>query len=160
MGLNEDFESLYDTLFPDVYSYFNMCFGETVAEDLSQEIFMRVWNTLKNGKSPDNWRAWIFRCTVNMKNDYFRKKYSQADNCEIAAHLAENCQDDLQSIQIQKAFQNLENADKELLFLKAEGFTSEEIGELLGLSASAVRTRLQKSKQLFETELEREGITV
>lgn len=47
----------------------------------------------------------------------------------------------------------------ELLTLKSFGFKSEEIGTMLGVTASAVRTRLQKAKGLFSEYLEREAKT-
>ncbi len=70
------FDRVYAELFRDVFSYFNVCFGAEAAEDLAQEVFLRVWKTLDGGKIPDSWRAWVFRCAVNLKNDFLRQKYA------------------------------------------------------------------------------------
>ena len=72
------FDAVYRELFGDVYAYFNICFGEQTAEDLAQEAFLRVWRAVDSGKIPDNWRAWVFRCAVNLKNDFLRRKYTES----------------------------------------------------------------------------------
>lgn len=157
------FDAVYSALFRDVYAYFNVCFGAVTAEDLSQEVFLRVWKSVDSGKTPDNWRAWVFRCAVNLKNDFLRRKYAgeKSQNAveqflTVQSPTAEN---NGAQIGIQAALSRLSAEDRELLTLKSFGFTSEEIGALLKISGSAVRTRLQKAKQSFKIHLESEGIT-
>lgn len=157
------FDAVYNALFRDVFAYFNVCFGAVTAEDLTQEVFLRVWKAVDSGKTPDNWRAWVFRCAVNLKNDFLRQKYAgeksqgaaeQALTVQSAAAQSSGVQ-----IGIQAALARLPAEERELLTLKSFGFTSEEIGALLKISGSAVRTRLQKAKQSFKIHLETEGIT-
>lgn len=157
------FDRVYAELFRDVYAYFNVCFGAETAEDLAQEVFLRVWKAVDSGKIPDNWRAWAFRCAVNLKNDFLRQKYA-GEKSQTAAEQIFSTQDtatapDGAQLSIQCAFTHLPAADRELLTLKSFGFTSEEIGEFLKISASTVRTRLQKAKQSFKFSLEKEGVT-
>lgn len=157
------FDRVYAALFRDVYAYFNVCFGAETAEDLAQEAFLRVWKAIDSGKTPENWRAWVFRCAVNLKNDFLRQKYA-GEKSQTAAEQIFSAQDavaahDGAQLSIQSALANLPAADRELLTLKSFGFTSEEIGEFLKISASAVRTRLQKAKQSFKMNLEKEGVT-
>lgn len=157
------FDRVYAELFRDVYAYFNVCFGAETAEDLAQEAFLRVWKAVDSGKIPDNWRAWVFRCAVNLKNDFLRQKYA-GEKSQTAAEQVLSTQEaspapDGAQLSIQCALARLPAADRELLTLKSFGFTSEEIGEFLKISASAVRTRLQKAKQSFKFSLEKEGVT-
>ena len=157
------FDRVYAELFRDVYAYFNVCFGAETAEDLAQEAFLRVWKAVDSGKIPDNWRAWVFRCAVNLKNDFLRQKYA-GEKSQTAAEQVLSTQEaspapDGAQLSIQCALARLPAADRELLTLKSFGFTSEEIGEFLKISASAVRTRLQKAKQSFKMNLEKEGVT-
>lgn len=156
------FGKVYAELFCDVFAYFNICFGVQSAEDLAQEVFLRVWKAVNGGKIPDNWRAWVFRCAVNLKNDFLRQKYA-GEKSQSAAEQFLTVQtatggNDGEQIGIQQALVRLPVADRELLTLKSFGFTSEEIGEFLKISASAVRTRLQKAKQNFKISLEKEGV--
>ncbi len=154
------FDAVYNELFDDVYAYFHVCFGEQSAEDLAQEAFLRVWRAVDSGKIPDNWRAWVFRCAVNLKNDFLRRKYTEsgAQNFETAVLPATAAPDEGETLAVKNALSSLTGTDREVLTLKSMGFTSDEIGELLSISGSAVRTRLQKAKQNFQNALETEGV--
>ena len=155
------FDAVYRELFGDVYAYFNICFGEQIAEDLAQEAFLRVWRAVDSGKIPDNWRAWVFRCAVNLKNDFLRRKYAEGgvQSFETAVLPFTAAPDEGETLAVKNALSSLVGKDREVLTLKSMGFTSDEIGELLSLSGSAVRTRLQKAKQNFQNALETEGVT-
>lgn len=153
------FDAVYAELFDDVYAYFNLCFGAQAAEDLAQEVFLRVWKAVDGGKIPDNWRAWVFRCAVNLKNDFLRRKYAENNVQEqtiLESAPAPTQTDDPERLAVGQALAALSAEARELLTLKSFGFTSEEIGGLLGISASAVRTRLQKAKQNFAENLQKE----
>ena len=154
------FDAVYNELFDDVYAYFHVCFGEQSAEDLAQEAFLRVWRAVDSGKIPDNWRAWVFRCAVNLKNDFLRRKYAESgvQSFETAVFPATAAPDEGETLAVKNALSSLTGTDREVLTLKSMGFTSDEIGELLSISGSAVRTRLQKAKQNFQNALETEGV--
>ena len=66
--------------------------------------------------------------------------------------------DEGETLAVKGALARLVGTDREVLTLKSMGFTSDEIGELLSISGSAVRTRLQKAKQNFQNALETEGV--
>ncbi len=153
------FDTVYAELFDDVYAYFNLCFGAQTAEDLAQEAFLRVWKAIDSGNIPKNWRAWVFRCAVNLKNDFLRRKYAEnsvQEKTVLESAAAPTQTDDPERLALGLALAALPAGERELLTLKSFGFTSEEIGELLGISASAVRTRLQKAKQNFADNLQKE----
>lgn len=146
------FNSVYNELFDDIYAYFNICLGENFAADLSQEVFLRVWRSIGANAVPENWRAWTFRCAVNLKNDSLRKKYSVKEITFTEESSA--AKDDFDSVHIRNAFSKLSDDEREILSLKSFGFTSEEIGDMLSVSGSAVRNRIQKAKQSFKNLLD------
>lgn len=157
-GLEAEFDRIYGELASDIFAYFNICFGVNPAEDLTQEVFLRVWRQLQNGDLVENWRAWAFRCAVNLKNDFLRQKLRSQN---LAERVLENSEpttnarspDDLD---VRTAFCALEEAERELLTLKSMGFNSREIAEMTGSTDSTVRTRLQKARTHFK-ELIRRG---
>lgn len=116
---NTTFESVYDALVSDIYAYFNICFGTEAAEDLTQEIFLRVWRAIDAEQPPDNWRAWAFRCAVNLKNDYLRRAYLARGAQEHFIKNAEpSASDDMQNLCVRLAFDALDRDTRELLTLK------------------------------------------
>ena len=64
-----------------------------------------------------------------------------------------------ESIAIHKAFSKL-NEEERLLLSMFEYLTSKEIGSVLGISASAVRNRIQKAKSHLKKILEESEITI
>lgn len=68
------FEAIYLSFQPSLYRYFATCFNADTAEDLCQQLFLKLW--LYQVQNPDftpkNWRAWLFRAAVNLKNDQIR----------------------------------------------------------------------------------------
>lgn len=54
---------------------------------------------------------------------------------------------------INNALNSISIEQKELLLLKANGLTSTEIGNLLNISASTVRSRITAAKQVFKKQL-------
>lgn len=159
MGTEENklFESLYEKWFSPVFAYFSVCLGSDLAEELSQETFMRVW-TKCSQTAPDNWQAWIFRIAVNLKNDRLREKYKNTDlHSQIENNLDLKETEKLDSsLEVKEAFAALNSDDREILSLKAAGFSSDEIGELLGMTASGARSRLQRAKRNFLHNLDME----
>ncbi len=53
-GLEAEFDRIYGELASDIFAYFNICFGVNPAEDLTQEVFLRVWRQLRNGAAVES----------------------------------------------------------------------------------------------------------
>lgn len=163
-GKHDIFDSLYEQHFSKVYSYFSVCFGKESAEDLSQQVFLKLWNQLLKPDfiQPDDWKAWIFSIAVNLKNDFLRQKYRRGESLPFdeMQDLPERESEEglLKSIAISRALTSLKLEEKELLLLKNSGFTSSEIGSLLGISDSTVRSRYSTAKKHFKERLQEGGI--
>ncbi|MEG1710269.1 MAG: sigma-70 family RNA polymerase sigma factor [Clostridia bacterium] len=163
--MKELFESLYEEYMKSVYSYFCVCFNRDIAEDLTQQVFIKLYRHLSNNHYfvPSSWRAWIFKITVNIKNDYLRSTMTAPVTEELFETTAVTTQNDeksLQTITINNALNSLSKADKEILILKNAGFTSDEIGKIIGVGDSTARTRLSSARSRFAQALQSEGITV
>lgn len=158
----EFFESLYAEYGKRIYGYFCRRFDRDTADDLCQQTFLRAWQYIFSyGFSGiKNKKSWLFAIAKNTANDYLR--YTKL--CPLCFADPENSraestyQPDFEtSIAITKALEGLSKDERGLLSL-AEHLTSREIGSVLGISASAVRTRLQKSRQKLSGLLEKQGI--
>ena len=157
MEQEREFNRIYAELAGNIYAYFNVCFGVQQAEDLTQEVFLRVWRQLRNGEEARSWRAWSFRCAVNLKNDFLREKLHSRQREEAVMEninaFAPPCSPD--NLDIRAAFDRLEPTERELLTLKAMGFNSREIAGLIQSTDSTVRTRLQKARTHFSTLIDK-----
>ncbi len=158
----EFFESLYAEYGKRIYGYFCRRFDKDTADDLCQQTFLRAWQYLLSygTTSIKNRKSWLFTIAKNTANDYLRYRKSHLTVVESLSDSQRepSFQPDFdRSIAIAKALKELTKEERELLSL-AEHLTSREIGSVLGISASAVRTRLQKTKNKFSDLLTRQGI--
>lgn len=162
-GRAEFFESLYAEYGKRIYGYFCRRFDRDTADDLCQQTFLRVWQYLLSygTTSIKNRKSWLFTIAKNTANDFSRYQNSHATvpfGSLPDARREPAYQPDFEtSIAITKAFEGLTAEERELISL-AEHLTSREIGKVLGISASAVRTRLQKTRKKLSGLLEKQGI--
>jgi len=66
---------IYNLYYLDVYRFL-VCFSgnQNDAEDLTQEVFIRVLKSLTNFNSKYNLKTWIFSIAKHVAVDYYRKK--------------------------------------------------------------------------------------
>ncbi|MCM3387875.1 RNA polymerase sigma factor [Ureibacillus chungkukjangi] len=66
---------IYNQHYLDVYRFL-VCFSgnQNDAEDLTQEVFIRVLKSLPNFKTDSNFKTWIFSIAKHVALDHYRKK--------------------------------------------------------------------------------------
>jgi len=123
------------------------------AQEAAQEVFLRLYGTLKKGERIQNPRAWIFRVAHNLG----LKMRSRLENeapfdpaLEVRIVSAEaNPEQELlereRELQFHRAVEGLSDQQKRCLFLRMEGLRYPEIGSALGISASAVGEFLRRA---------------
>ncbi len=147
----ELFEELWCKYNRKIYWYFRRQFDEHIAEDLCQQTYMNAWRYISvytNADIRQN-KSWLFAIARNVKNDYLKyikfhsMNFNYQNLYETDIPFEHNFEE---SINIQKAFEMLDEEDRQLLSM-AQYLTSKEIGSVFGISGSAVRNRIQKAKQ-------------
>jgi len=165
-GDTEAFGKIYDALVKPVYRYIYYRVDQHIAEDLTEETFLKVWQNLskyKTGKHP--FSAWVFRIAHNLVCDYYRKNETSA---EIDENLADTKHDasptyqlnlKLNEVKLRKAINKLPENYQQVILLK---YINEEenniIAEVIGKSEGAVRTlqfrALEKLRSILEEKRE------
>lgn len=146
----ELFDELWSRYNRRIYAYFRRQFDEHTAEDLCQQTYLNAWRYISAysaGSIKQN-KAWLFAVARNVKNDHLRYiqlhsmnfRYESLYEADTAVEYNID-----ESVAIQKAFAKLGEEERQLLSM-AEHLTSKEIGSVLGISASAVRSRIQTAK--------------
>ena len=145
--LQEQVAELFEELRDDVYRYLlTLGLHPPQAQEAAQEVFLRLYITLKRNVQVENPRAWIFRVAHN----YGLKVRSQQNSLrafepEVEARLvASDVSPETsliereRSVRFHRAIENLSEQQQRCLFLRLEGLRYTEIGAALGISASAV----------------------
>ena len=124
-----------------------------VAEDVTQEAFLRLLGEARAGRYPDNVRAWLYRASANLI-------ISRARHAAVARRVDPSLApvhgparpDDVAELRerhqaLDSALSGLSLADRTALVLAAHGATGEELARRLGRSHAATRTLLSRARQ-------------
>lgn len=141
--ITKQFNILYNKFYPPVLSYFRKRISEDEAEDLAQITFMKLWAYLPCVANIKNEKSLIFSIAKNVYCDRMRQKKLQTiSENEQFFEITDN-KDFTKDIETQMVINSLPKKDREMIELKKLGFSSREIGKIQGVSASAIRTRMQ-----------------
>lgn len=130
-----------------------------LAEDMTQEVFMRYWQYLKDGKEMTNARALLYTIANNMAKDWYKKK--KAISLDVTMEQGNIPRDKSSSPEIMAEYlrvldtlDDLEENDKEVLFLRyVEGLEPKDIGELLKETANVISVRLNRATKRLQQKL-------
>lgn len=74
-GDEQSLEILIDRYLKPVYSFISQYVGNSQeAEDITQEVFVRVWRNLKKFDKDKSFKTWIFFIAKNTAIDFLKKK--------------------------------------------------------------------------------------
>jgi RNA polymerase sigma-70 factor (ECF subfamily) len=163
LALQDQVAQLFLDVREDVYRYLlSLGLYPPQAQEGAQEVFLRLYATLKKGEKIQNPRAWIFRVAHNLGlNIRARQNFQAPFDADLESQLAGpamNPEQSLlqreQSLRFHRAIEGLSNQQRQCLFLRLEGLRYPEIGTALGISPSAVGEFLRRAiARLKKSEL-------
>ena len=145
---------LFEESREDVYRYLlTLGLHPPRAQEAAQEVFLRLYTTLRKGEEIENPRGWIFRVAHNYGLKVKARQSTEAPfDPEIETRLiaaGDNPERELldreRMVRFHKAVENLSDQQRRCLFLRLEGLRYPEIGATLGISASAVGEFLRRA---------------
>ena len=154
MTLQDQVAQLFLEARDDVYRYLlSLGLYPPQAQEAAQEVFLRLYVTLKKGEDIQNSRAWIFRVAHNLGLKIRAKQNTQAPfDAELELRLSSAELNPEQSLldrektqRFHQAIQGLSEQQRRCLFLRLEGLRYPEIGSALGISPSAVGEFLRRA---------------
>ena len=156
------FNKLVSEYSQDVFRYaFWLCRDRSMAEELSQETFMRAWKAIDSLQDDKAAKSWLFTI-VRRENarQYERKRLDTVDDPDFDRVETTRPEYDTstEAFVLRRALEELPEEYREPLVLQIiGGYSTEEIADQLGIKAGAVMTRLFRArKKLREMLGERE----
>ena len=161
---DKKFISVYQAHVDEIYQFVYLRTGanKSIAEDLTQEIFLEVYKGLSRFKGLSSERTWVFRIAKNRLNDFYRKHYrSMFESVCIDDVLDDQFVDtgqDMQENQIKLFEQETVRASLSALAKQYEIIltlkymderNTKEIALLLGKSPKAIESLLRRAKDAF-----------
>jgi RNA polymerase sigma-70 factor (ECF subfamily) len=150
-----------------VFNYVLRMVGDrALAEDLTQEVFFRVFQSLPRFTFRAKFTTWLFQVTKNRVLDELRARERRPRCVELdemrPPHVADAPGERLETIDaLWRAVDQL-NADQKMALLLRDvvGLSYNEIADSLEVTLATVKWRIYKAREDVQRTLAREGITL
>jgi RNA polymerase sigma-70 factor (ECF subfamily) len=164
-GDRRAFERLYRAHVDRVFSLCARMVGDrTRAEELTQDVFVRTWEKLEQFRGQSAFGTWLHRLAVNVVlNDRQveqRRRGRHDDSVEDIDTLAHGDVRPQQvdvpglSIDLEHAIAALPPGARKVFVLHdVQGYTHEEIGGMLGVTAGGCKAQLHRARMLLRASL-------
>lgn len=156
MAATDTFETIYKEHYPRIW---RICMGYAggdadLARDLTQEVFIRVWENLSKFRGESQLSTWMYRIAVNTSLLELRRKkrgmrtvaLEQLPEPQEANQPEEHREQAERIRRLYQAIEQLLPTNRTIALLELEGVPQKEIAEVTGLSHAAVRTRVHRIK--------------
>lgn len=166
MGIIElDFEQVYTEFQPRIYRYLIRLIGHKEAEDLTQDVFVKINKALATFNNESQLSTWIYQIATNAAIDRMRSRsfkqesaetycLTEADQCKEMG-----CSNKKPLLTEQKVIRKEmneciqgyiailpENYRAAIILSEIEGLKNREIASVLGLSIDSVKIHLHRGK--------------
>jgi len=139
------------------------CQNRQDAEEITQDVFVKVFDKLNRFRNDSVLKTWIYRITINQSLDFIKSKkrqkrsfiYSLFDNqSELNKNqiidfnhpgvIVENNEE--LEILMRKIYALPENQKTVIILLKIEGLSQKQVAEIMKLKEGAVESLFQRAK--------------
>ncbi|WP_333860516.1 RNA polymerase sigma factor [Clostridium sp.] len=122
-------------------------------EDAVQGAILKAYDKLDTLKKEQYFKTWLIRILINECYSLNRKKYSQVSYEEYFQFVGEDDKEDYSELYL--AILNLpERIRITIVLYYAEGYSVEEVKQILKIPAGTVKSRLSKGRKLLKIKLE------
>ena len=142
------------------------------AADLTQEVFLKVWQALPGFQGDSAFSTWLYRLTSNACIDFLRREKRRRgtlslddQELDLSAQLSDPApapQQALEQRELQRALEaglaQLSDEHRQVLVLRElNGLSYEEIAQALGLSPGTVKSRIARARLSLAKFLRKSG---
>jgi RNA polymerase sigma-70 factor, ECF subfamily len=175
VGRENCFEELVRRYQRPIAAYvYRMVGNYDAALDLTQEVFIKVYNSLTRYRSEFKFSTWIYKIAHNAAIDYLRR-HAVREEALVSGAEGERREILIESRrptpeqeserkerrgEIEGVVQSLPTAYRELIVLRhSQDLSYDEIAEVTGLPLGTVKNRLFRAREAMRSDLVRRGIT-
>ncbi|HEY9560530.1 MAG TPA: RNA polymerase sigma-70 factor [Anseongella sp.] len=155
LGDEEAFTVIYG-IYKDRIGYrlLRMLKSEALAEELLQDLFLKIWHNRYAIDPSKTFKAYLYRIAENMVYDLFRRASKEKEllarilsaNAEFYTHIEESLFEKEDHNILHEAISQLPARRKEIFIAcKLEGKSYKQVAEELGISATTVNDHIQKA---------------
>jgi RNA polymerase sigma factor (sigma-70 family) len=155
IGFDEAFTLHHRTVFRAARSIVR---DEALAEDVTQEVFIRLYNNQEAIKDEEMLRPWLIRVALNVAKNTLRgnirantrEEIYVKDTDEATTETAEtNYEQRERSREVHRALNSIKEPLRSCLVLKQQGLSYREIAETLELTETSIGTFIARARAEF-----------
>lgn len=144
---------------------YNTCYrlaGGCDAEDISQEVLIKIYKNMDKFRGGSDISTWIYRVTVNTCREYWRRNKGYLKGMELKEDLIQDDSNmDMGIINkeikkyIAEALLSMDMDKKEAVVLRdINGLSYDEISRVLGIPVGTVKSRIARGREYIKKYLE------
>lgn len=130
-----------------------------VADDLLQDVFVRIHDKLGSLTDEDRLAAWLYRIARNVVTDHYRRRTDhETEEDQIQAETGrvgdnENINEQVSQWIVSRIAELPEDYREAVTLSELKGVRQTEIAERVGLSASGAKSRVQRGRKMLKDSL-------
>ena len=152
------FERVYRTHLPRVHSLVRRMTGGRDADEVTQDVFVRVWQKLGTFRGDSSFATWLHRLAVNVVIERFRtdqaRRARMHDGEDIFEVLPAPAVTRDIGMDFEAALERLPDGAREIFVLHdVEGYKHHEIASMLEISAGTSKAQLHRARMMLRKHL-------
>jgi RNA polymerase sigma factor (sigma-70 family) len=165
-GLESRFRETYEAHYAALHRYVTRLAADaSLADDVTQEMFVRLWKEMTAVGEPENVRAWLYRVATNLVIDRGHRHRralavilpSTFARANTPSRDPDVERDVLRRQIVRRVLERLPEPMRQCLLLHHEGLTGKEIALVLGIKPSYVGTLVLRAHDRFRRECDAFG---
>lgn len=169
-------DRLYQQYSKSIRTYLMRFVNETEANDLTQEVFVKVGNNLDRFRGEASIKTWIYRIASNTVKDFLKSRAyrtslkqvpiseTELEGCDASLASGSSIDEKLDASAMNQCIREFIhrlpiNYSTVLVLSDLEELSSKEVAEILNQSVGTVKMRLHRARARLKTELE-EGCVI
>ena len=165
-GDPEAFETLVRQTHRTVFSFaFRIVGNAEDAADVTQDVYVRVWRSIRSFRGESQFGSWLYRITSNAALTHLKRRQRQGDPVdpvdlpEVPGPDRVQQADDAAALE--QALKVLPPEQRAVIVMKdVYGMTCEQIGKELGSTEGAIKVRLFRARHRLADLLAGEGVVI
>lgn len=173
MNKNElEFSSIYDQFYEKIHRYLERMVGKNEAEDLIQEVFLKIDKGLKDFEGKSSLSTWVYRIATNSALDKIRRRPSCQEKMSLDTVSDRAGQEpvDIEATSLSAEREAIRNemtecirefvdrlpTDYQTIIVLSEmiDLKNQQIADILGISLDTAKIRLHRARARLKAEFE------
>ena len=150
-----NFKDTYNTYYKLVYRLAYKFLGDhDNAADITQDVFLHLYNQLKLKREIYNIKAWLYKVTSNLCMTFLNKN-KRITIQEYKNPVADEV-DNEKNIEVVEALKKMNKRDRILLTLYSEDISYKKLAEITGIKFTSIGKTLSRALKKLKHEMERQ----